>query len=66
MKPRETSFVTAVSLAAAPVQAVSSICPPLTSIEDLQDMGSHCGIAQEVLSPEKLLDDQRSSVEADD
>ena len=66
VKPRETSFITAVSLAAAPVQVRSDACPPPMTIEDLQQMGSRCGIAQDVLSPEKLLDDQRSSTGAGD
>ena len=66
LKPRETSFVTAVSLDAAPMQVVTAACPPPTSIEDLQQMGSRCGLARDVLSPEKLLDVQRSSAEADD
>ena len=66
VKPRETSFVTAVSLAAAHVQVVADACPPPTSIEELQQMGSRCGIAQEALSPERLLDGQRSSSGASD
>ena len=66
VKPRETSFITAVSLAAAPVQVRSDACPPPMTIEDLQQMGKRCGIAQEALSPEKLLDDQRSSTGAGD
>ena len=66
VKPRETSFITAVSLAAAPVQVRADACPPPMTIEDLQHKGSRCGIAQDVLSPEKLLDDQRSSTGAGD
>ena len=61
VKPREIPFVNAVSLAAAPVQVPNAACPPPTPIEDLQRMGSNCGIAPEALSREKLLDDQRSS-----
>ena len=45
VKPRETSFVTAISLAAAPVQVMTDASPPPTSIEDIQQMGSRCGIA---------------------
>ena len=66
VKPRETSFITAVSLAAAPVQVRSDDCPSPMTIEDLQQMGKRRGIAQDVLSPEKLLDDQRSSTGAGD
>jgi len=61
VKPREIPFVNVVSLAAAPVQVPNAACPPPTPIEDLQWMGSNCGIAPEALSREKLLDDQRSS-----
>jgi len=48
------------------VQVPNAACPPPTPIEDLQQMGSNCGIAPEALSREKLLDDQHSSGAAED
>ena len=66
MRPRGTPFISAVSLAASPVQVAVDACPPPTSVEELQQMGSRCGIALDALSSEKLLDRQCSSYEVSD
>ena len=55
----------AVSTAAAPSQA-SSTSPPPTLIEEIQLVGSRCGIAPEDLSVEKLLDGQQLTPSSED
>ena len=66
VKPRGTPFISAVSLAVAPVQVAVDACPPPTSVEELQQMCNRCGIAPDALSSEKLLGRQRSSSEVSD
>ena len=56
VRARAVPSVMAVSTAANPVQVVPPTTPPPTSIEQIQLVGSRCGIASKDLSVEKLLD----------
>ena len=63
MKARIVSTVSAISMAAAPVQASAptAMCPPPASIQELQQVGDRCGIAPEDISEDKLLAAQQTA-----